>query len=228
MTTNERIARRIRALLAVTNRQQVEDALAADPAKAASWTRVLERLSTVAEEETAVLTEVELRLLRAPWGAFAESDRALAAWRIEHVGVLARTIGIVAALPLDAPFDATAIEAALPLFPSAAAILERAEQHPLKNLEEEWRQHALWRWRCEVEWKHRHGGTVPGGGAYSAFVDERVAKMGLEPVVERDGLRDLAVDGIGVQEISQSALVALRCVHQERANALQWLDASGS
>lgn len=227
-TTTERLARRTRGLVALLSRQQVEAALLAEPETAPRWTPVLERIAAVASEEAPMLNDVELQLLNAPWGAFAESDLTLAAWRIEHVAVLLRALGGIGRLPLDRPVDAALIEEALPLFPSVAAIVERAQTHTTPNLDDEWRDHALWRWRCDVEWKHRHGGQVPGGGAFAAFVDERVTKMGLPTCVAQSGARDLDAAGSAVQDIPKSELSTLRCLHQERADAVKFLAAPTS
>lgn len=219
------IARRSQCVLGVLVRAQIEEQLAAEPLRARSWTRTLERLETwlVNERLEPQLTPEEAALMHAKWGEWAREDVHAAIWRIESLAVLLWASSRMERLPsFGEPAVSDEVLGAIPFLRALGDVLAGARLRPMEELDRERRSAGVWRWRAKTELLHR-GGVRPGNGETAEALvrrgAENAAKAGL--VVVNDG--DFDVGGRPYRELDDVTLRSLATVALERGRALEWL-----
>lgn len=219
------VARRAQCVLGLLVRAQIEEQLAAAPARAREWTRTLERLETwlVNERLDPQLTPEEAALMHAKWGEWAREDMQASLWRIEGLAVLLWASSRLSALPpFSEPAPTDDVLGAMPFLRAFGDVLAGARARPFEEVDRMRRAAGVWRWRAKTELLHRGGVRPATGEPVEALVRrgaENASKAGL--VLVAGG--DFDVGGRPYREIDDGTLRSIATVALERGRALEWL-----
>lgn len=216
------IAYRTLSLVSVLFRNNLERALAAEQRPRG----VVERLHTLLlewmdrEGVRPRLSRREQANLEIPLGGWDERTVADTSWRIEGVGALLWSVGVVDAIaPYDTMFDLEAVIPTLGVFQSTAPFLSRLQACDDGSLAQQRDLAEVWHWRARTAELQRRSGLAPAPQNLQAAL-ERARHAGAFGALPPSG--DLSAFDKPYRDLSAEEVSTCAAIARERHLALNW------
>jgi hypothetical protein len=177
-----------------------------------------------AEELRPYLTDSELALLATPLGHWTPELVEGVGWRMEPLGILVWSLGLIKILP---PYDRRCAHDELLMRLRLGKSLEPQRDtiqfRPAEQLDAALEAAELWEWRAQTAAVLKSPQLIPANVDLPAFIASRAAsahRQGLIPEVLEN---DFPALGLPYRTLPDSQLALLAAIAKERAEALRWL-----
>jgi hypothetical protein len=223
--TQEEVAYRALALIALTYRVSTDSLARTDPEKNGRWNEILTQLRGWVSDQgiEAHLSPIESKAVAQPLGRIDDDTLFDLSWRLQALVAVLWALRKVEPMPTYA--ESCAADA-LPLMPFARPIeefLTTIQLRPEEELVAERHRAEFWNWRARADLFRRRGTKPPVGETYATTI-ARAAQAALEDgiVTEmREG--DVVCQGVPYHALSQEAFADAASTAQERHFALNWI-----
>jgi hypothetical protein len=224
--TQEEVAYRALALIALTYRVTVDSLARTDPQKNARWSEILDQLRSWVRSQGIEqhLSGTERDALAQQLGQIEEDILFDLSWRLQALIAVLWALNKIESMPTYA--ESHSADALQPLLPFGRPIEEFLTTTRLRTEEELVTQRhraEFWNWRARTDLLRRQGMKPPAGETYDMIIARAVQTAVDEGVVTeiRDG--DVLCNGVPYHGLSQEAFADAASTAQERHCALNWM-----
>lgn len=224
--SQEMVAYRALALLALLIRTQAEKELSKNPAQRPAWSEHLQRMRKWLKDEKVErhLSRQERKWLNKPLGLWDDKDVSNHIWRTEGLTALLWALGQFKTMPgYDRMVDARSVWDKLPVLELTARFLKNVRLRGRKRLEAERHAAEFWHWRARTEQLRRFGFTPPKGDTFRACIRRAAETARQRKFVSRTVKDDVPILGKPYAKLSPKEQVDAYFVAVERHRALNWL-----
>ena len=216
------VAYRSLALVSLLFRNNLERALASEQRPRG----VVERLNTLLlewmdrEGVRARLSKRERSAMETPLGGWEERGVAELSWRIEAVGALLWSVGLVPAIaPYDTMSELDEVIPGLGVFESSAPLMTRLRAQDERAMSAQRDIAEIWHWRARTAELQRRSGLLPAPQNLQSAL-ERARAAGAFDAIPTSG--DLLAFGKPYRDLSVEELTTCAAIARERHHALNW------
>jgi hypothetical protein len=224
--TQEEVAGRALALVALTYRVSMDSLARTDPHKKSRWIEIHTQLRAWVSAQAIEphLSPTEREALAQPLGQIDDDTLFDLSWRLQALVAVLWALNVVEPMPSYAEsYPADALQPLLPFGRPVAEFLATVRLRAEEELVTERHRAEFWNWRARTDLLRRRGTKPPVGQTYATIL-ARAAETALEDgiVTEvRDG--DVVCRGVPYSALSPEEFADAASTAQERHFALNWI-----
>jgi hypothetical protein len=224
--TQEEVAYRALALIALTYRVTLDSLARTDSEKNARWSEILDQLRSWVRGQgiDPYLSAVERHALGQPLNEIDDDTLFALSWRLQALVAILWALHKIEPMPTYAEsYSADALQPLLPFGQPIEGFLTTTRLRTEEELVMERHRAEFWNWRARTDLLRRQGMKPPAGETYDTTIARAVQTALDEGVVTevRDG--DVLCNGVPYRVLSPEAFADAASTAQERHFALNWM-----
>lgn len=170
------------------------------------------------------LSDPEILLLRKPMASWTEREVIQTSWRIESLGMLMWSLGILDDIPhYDTQFEPDMVLQPIEIMEPTIDLLWRANLRPFEEIIELRDMAELWHWRSRTTQVVRMGAEAPAGITFAEIIQLAAEKAYADGGIPQPIDGDFPVFGKAYATIDDDQYALTASIAAERHFALNWL-----
>jgi Domain of unknown function (DUF4272) len=224
--TQEEVAWRALALVALTYRVSMDSLARTDPHQKSRWDEILTQLRDWVSQQGIEphLSPTEREALNQRLGRIDDDTLFDLSWRLQALVAVLWALNGVEPMPSYAEsYPADALQPLLPFGRPVGEFLATVRLRAEEELVAERHRAEFWNWRAQTDVLRRRGAKPPAGQTYDAILARAAESAREDGIVPEVRQGDVVCQGVPYSGLSQEAFADAASTAQERHFALNWI-----
>jgi hypothetical protein len=224
--TQEEVAWRALALVALTYRVSMDSLARPDPHRKSRWNEILTQVRHWVSEQGIEphLSPSEREALAQPLGQIDDDTLFDLSWRLQALVAVLWALNAVEPMPsYGESYPADALQPLLPFGRPVDEFLATVQLRAEEDLVAERHRAEFWNWRARADLLRRRGTKPPAGETYQTTIARAAESAREDGIITEVREGDVVCQGLPYHALSQEAYADAASTAQERHFALNWI-----